>query len=187
MPTGILDCPALVPQLDQVSKDAADRRVAQLGAEIGIDLGDDRLRRRVASSERRHDLIFADSAMRDVACDQAGGIVDGPAVGRQQHVRPQVEHSIERFEVGRKISASPAGNDDRGAGDDEIAAEERSTFGLEERHVVRRMARSVDDSKPDVACIELVAVSERLPRHGPSRIALRPWQLSERRPRPARG
>jgi hypothetical protein len=45
----------------------------------------------------------------------------------------------------------------------------------------------MEDTKPNVACIELVAVRERLPRHGPARIALRPWQLSERRPRPACG
>ena len=53
--------------------------------------------------------------------------------------------------------------------------------------MVRRVPRSVDDSKPDVASIELVAVRERLPWHGPSGIALGPWQFLERSPRPARG
>ena len=130
MPVAAFGCPAFVTQLDQVGDHAAERRLPQLGPEVGINLRDERLRGRRAASQRRHDLLFADSAMRDVARDHARRIVDGSSVSGQQPVRPEREHAIERLQVGCEISTSPARNHDRGACDDEITAEERSTFGL---------------------------------------------------------
>ena len=68
-------------------------RALEIRREIGIDPHDDGINRERPLRERRDDLTLAREAMRDVAANQLGGLVDRVAVPREDATRLQLQDS----------------------------------------------------------------------------------------------
>ena len=138
----------------------------QVGADAGVDPGDDFVRRDTAIGKCGDHLPLALSAMSDVLVNQPLWIFNNGAVGRQQARRTQVAHAPQRLEVLAQIPAAGRRDHHGAAQTRQITAINLARRGVDETKMIRRMPRRRhrDQRTPRPAQVESLAIPERLTR-----------------------
>ena len=128
-----------------------------------VDLLDHFRGRAAAAPQRVHDLRLTLRAMREVTRNERIGLslLNDRPMPWEQAARPQRPDSVQRVEIRPQVSATAGGNHDGSAGADEIAAVDIAVFAIDEREVVRRMARREESDEGAVAGRNRFAVGKR--------------------------